>query len=110
MKKKPHCQECAAKLQPTSDKPPENPCFACGKELSGACISAMGKKFHKDCFKCSMCDEKLVSKFKYDPMDPDVLYCAKCYPTRPGACPNCGNRRSGGQYCGHCGAQAWDKF
>lgn len=103
----PHCEDCAKKL---TKRTIQNPCDKCGEELSGSCVKALGKTFHTDCFKCCVCKSNLQAGFKYDKIDSDLWFCSDCYPKRPGACPNCQSRKSGGQFCGNCGQEVWSVY
>ena len=49
--------------------------LTCSKEVSGGC-SALGKTFHKECFKCSNCKEKLENRFF---SAEDKPFCERCY-------------------------------
>merc|ERR1712146_138043 len=97
-------------------------CAGCDLWLSGAVIAAMGKNFHKDCFKCAECACHLDEFFEVDgkPMCSDcfedshpTFKCAKCGEVLEGAyfrvgelcfhkdcfaCASCDKSLSGGRY------------
>lgn len=65
-------------------------CEACGKEITGACLTADGCKFHLECFKCDHCGDLLKSGFvKKD----GKRICQICKP-RP-VCAGCNKPISG---------------
>ncbi|KAK5580907.1 hypothetical protein RB653_000931 [Dictyostelium firmibasis] len=51
-------------------------CFACTKPIEDTCISALGNRYHPDCFSCSGCGDKLRGK-PYKEEDGEV-YCNSC--------------------------------
>ncbi|EGC37101.1 hypothetical protein DICPUDRAFT_54237 [Dictyostelium purpureum] len=51
-------------------------CNACAKAIEDTCITALGNKYHPDCFSCSGCGDKLRGK-PYKEEDGEV-YCNTC--------------------------------
>jgi len=52
-------------------------CAFCGQPINGKCVSAMGKRFHPQCFKCSLCQNPLTQGiFKEHYEKP---YCHPCF-------------------------------
>jgi len=52
-------------------------CYGCQKPITGRCITAMGKKFHPDCFVCAFCLKQLnKGTFKEQNEKP---YCHQCF-------------------------------
>ena len=59
-------------------------CGMCTKPIIGACISALGKKFHRTCFICSYCQKLLASTGSTDVgfrTKNEKAYCKKCFQT-----------------------------
>ncbi|PAA92773.1 hypothetical protein BOX15_Mlig012898g1 [Macrostomum lignano] len=52
-------------------------CVACERAITSRCITAMGRKFHPECFKCAFCNKQLgQGTFKEKESKP---YCSDCY-------------------------------
>eukprot|EP01083_Nonionella_stella_P000882 2506_1 len=51
-------------------------CFVCAQNLTGQCISVKDKNIHKDCFRCSECEVRLVEVHQYLEKD-GKFYCKK---------------------------------
>eukprot|EP00727_Mastigamoeba_balamuthi_P009993 m51a1_g5616 putative lim zinc finger domain containing protein (167) ;mRNA; f:753914-754552 len=106
------CNQCGAKLQapPTSitDAPPLRAvpssapetgpmCYGCGKMVvpsDSYAISALGGNWHKDCFKCSKCGEKLFSFSKFFE-DNGRPVCNKCNHKQVPFCASCHEKVDG---------------
>jgi len=73
----PICKPCAAKLGGAGGGGGGSgkPCGKCEKPLSGSCINAIGKTFHKDCFVCTDCEGSIASGFS---VIEDQPYCKEC--------------------------------
>merc|ERR1711991_711537 len=58
------CNRCgdAAGVKPAKG----NPCTACGQPLSGAITRALGKEYHKECFRCSSCKANFANGEFYE--------------------------------------------
>jgi paxillin len=66
-------------------------CAACGKEITGQCLTADGSTFHPECFTCDSCGELLKGAFvKKD----GKRICQNCTPKV--VCAGCGKNISGG--------------
>jgi hypothetical protein len=52
-------------------------CTSCGKSLLGSICTVNGKKYHPDCFICSMCNEKLISG-QFATRPGNQFICKKC--------------------------------
>eukprot|EP00054_Salpingoeca_dolichothecata_P025513 m.179229 g.179229 ORF g.179229 m.179229 type:complete len:1661 (+) comp25383_c0_seq3:120-5102(+) len=78
-------QENALGLGETSDS-----CFVCKQSTTGsATITAVGKVYHKDCFRCRDCQTNLHGTAFYE--KEDSLYCFKClYKNFGSHCQQCG--------------------
>merc|ERR1711963_24286 len=56
-------------------------CYVCSKLIVGRCMTAMGKKFHPECFVCTYCRKEFTGKnrtFKVDPIE-NKPYCKICF-------------------------------
>jgi len=62
------------------DEPPAKyQCFVCSNLISGRIITAMGNKFHPQCFVCTYCRKEFKDrKYKTDPRE-NKPYCFKCF-------------------------------
>lgn len=72
-----YCPACQDKMTdmavPLDDAPP---CAACGKLLSGYTTKALGKEYHKACFKCYKCGASLEDGFIEKDGNPVCERCA----------------------------------
>lgn len=52
-------------------------CYACGKQIVGTLVKAMGRKYHVDCFKCfdcgKLCSDKFFAEDVEVPVDESLL-------------------------------------
>jgi hypothetical protein len=40
-------------------------CAVCTKPIAGRIVTAIGQRFHPDCFRCDKCRTELVSRHSY---------------------------------------------
>jgi len=67
------------KMQPVEDNRAKYQCFVCSKIIGGRIITAMGNKFHPECFVCTYCRKEFKDrKYKTDPRDFNP-YCFPCF-------------------------------
>jgi len=64
----PHCPSCAGGTAGGF-------CAGCGKKLSGKFLSAMGQKWHAECFVCVSCKKQFQGGYAEKNGEP---YCATC--------------------------------
>lgn len=55
----------------------EETCPTCGKELSGSCVTAEGKTYHRDCFTCAACNGQLRGGYMISQGQPMCTPCAE---------------------------------
>jgi len=56
-------------------------CASCGEKIKGQVMTALGKKWHPDCFKCGKCDLKITGAFFHKD---GVPFCSQeCFPQAP---------------------------
>jgi len=67
--------ECAAKRGLGGASIGES-CASCGKDLLGACVTALDKSYHKECFVCTSCSGSIAQGFLVVDNQP---YCKKCH-------------------------------
>lgn len=77
---KPYHGECAK-----SGTAAGSPCAVCGKALTGTCVTANGKSYHKECFICSGCKGDVSQGFFNSAKGP---LCAKCKDDKPNVVDN----------------------
>jgi len=67
-------------------------CAACHKDITNEsyAIMALGKRFHKECFKCNRCGQRLFSFAKFFQDDNGMPLCAKCNTQDMPRCAGCG--------------------
>lgn len=67
-----------------------SPCGLCGKGISATTIAvtALGKKWHKECFKCKKCGNKLFSFSKFYEED-NLPVCSNCFKKTLPYCAGC---------------------
>eukprot|EP01102_Stenamoeba_stenopodia_P000334 TRINITY_DN10314_c0_g1_i1.p1 TRINITY_DN10314_c0_g1~~TRINITY_DN10314_c0_g1_i1.p1 ORF type:complete len:284 (+),score=57.32 TRINITY_DN10314_c0_g1_i1:68-919(+) len=55
-------------------------CLACRKPIEDRAMVVEGKRWHKDCFKCSKCRNKILAgeSFNEDDDEPNAYVCATC--------------------------------
>eukprot|EP00092_Neocalanus_flemingeri_P065085 GFUD01079076.1.p1 GENE.GFUD01079076.1~~GFUD01079076.1.p1 ORF type:complete len:286 (+),score=81.27 GFUD01079076.1:45-860(+) len=74
------------------DLPPPPPpvqsgeCYSCSEEVQSGGCSAIGRTYHKDCFKCSNCKTVLEAKFF---TEEDQPLCENCYKNEEKNCDVC---------------------
>jgi len=56
----------------------ERTCLKCNKLVSGTVISALARRWHEACFKCSDCGEALTKSFLVRPNFPNSPICDSC--------------------------------
>lgn len=103
----PYCASCPAPT-PSAPAHDENTCPACNTALSGARVSALGKKWHKDCFVCTGCKGSLADGFINKN---DRPYCGECPESKapstsapaPTAPAEGGSAVAAENACGGCG-------
>ena len=61
------------------DKDGSVKCQACGTDVKGQIIRAVGFAFCPGCFICSVCKEDLTSNKQFTTDKENSLYCQKCY-------------------------------
>merc|ERR1712110_902374 len=67
------------KMQPTDDPRIKYNCYVCSKLIEGRVITAMGNKFHPECFVCTYCRGQFKQrKYKTDPRE-GKPYCLQCF-------------------------------
>jgi len=67
------------KMELVDDPPAKYKCFVCSKMIQGRIITAMGNKFHPQCFLCTYCRKEFKDrKYKTDPRDSNP-YCFSCF-------------------------------
>jgi len=66
-------------------------CSACHQALSDDGVFALGKLFHKSCFRCKNCKKKLGQRFFTLQGSPS---CANCYKAGKEVCAECGDKIS----------------
>lgn len=67
------------KMQPVEDNRTKYNCLVCSSLISGRIITAMGNKFHPECFVCTYCRKEFKDrKYKTDPRD-FKPYCFGCF-------------------------------
>jgi len=67
------------KMNLVDDPPIKYKCFVCSNMIQGRIITAMGNKFHPQCFTCTYCSKEFKSrKYKTDPRDCKP-YCYDCF-------------------------------
>lgn len=67
------------KMQLVDDPRTKYQCFVCSSLISGRIITAMGNKFHPECFVCTYCRKEFKDrKYKTDPRD-FKPYCFGCF-------------------------------
>ncbi|CAL1699530.1 unnamed protein product [Somion occarium] len=61
-------------------------CGGCGGTIMGRIVSAMGERWHPDCFKCCVCDERLENLSSYEHegrpychLDYHEIFAPRCY-------------------------------
>lgn len=55
-------------------------CAACGENIKGQVMTALGKKWHPNCFKCGTCGLKITGAFFHTE---SVPFCSQeCFPTK----------------------------
>jgi len=92
--KKPYCKSCAGITD--ENDPSKGDCSACGKALTGSVLTAMGKKFHKDCFVCTECKQSLQGQQFYEKNGKP--FCQKDFESLRGAvCAKCNKTIGAGQ-------------
>eukprot|EP01104_Vermistella_antarctica_P002579 TRINITY_DN127_c2_g1_i3.p1 TRINITY_DN127_c2_g1~~TRINITY_DN127_c2_g1_i3.p1 ORF type:complete len:122 (+),score=21.68 TRINITY_DN127_c2_g1_i3:76-441(+) len=66
------------------------PCARCKKEIEGAnfALTAFDKTYHKECFTCIRCKERVFSFAKFFEENNEPL-CAKCNKTKLPTCKAC---------------------
>jgi len=72
-------------------------CAYCLKDIynESYAIMALGKRFHKDCFKCNRCNQRLFSFAKFYQDDNGMPLCAKCNAQDVPQCAECGKPCTG---------------
>lgn len=67
-------------------------CAACHEAITNEsfAISALGKKFHKECFKCARCGQRLFSFAKFFEDENGMPLCARCNSQDMPHCAGCG--------------------
>ena len=54
-------------------------CYVCSKLIVGRCMTAMGHKFHPECFVCTYCRKEFKNRtYKVDPVE-NKPYCKICF-------------------------------
>merc|ERR1712183_887147 len=67
------------KMQLVEEPPAKYECFVCASLIRGRIITAMGNKFHPQCFVCTYCRKEFKDrKYKTDPRD-FKPYCFDCF-------------------------------
>jgi uncharacterized CHY-type Zn-finger protein len=67
------------KMQLVDDPPAKYKCLVCANMIQGRIITAMGNKFHPQCFVCTYCRKEFKDrKYKTDPRD-FKPYCFGCF-------------------------------
>jgi len=67
------------KMQLVEEPPAKYQCFVCASLIQGRIITAMGNKFHPQCFVCTYCRKEFKDrKYKTDPRD-FKPYCFDCF-------------------------------
>jgi len=72
-------------------------CALCHKDITSEsyAIMALGKRFHKECFKCNRCGQRLFSFAKFFQDDNGMPLCAKCNTQDMPRCSQCGKPVTG---------------
>lgn len=91
--KKPYCRNCAGITD--ENDPSKGDCYACGKALAGSLLTAMGHKFHKECFVCTKCKQSLQGQQFFE-KDGKPL-CEKDYGSYRPDCAKCNKKISPGE-------------
>jgi len=86
------------------DEPPSN-CKGCGKAFMGMFITALGGKYHPDCFKCGTCNT-VISEARFAVKDGSPL-CNACVSKEQQAL---GGAPSGSLNCERCGKAIEGKY
>jgi len=73
-------------VKTVSNNKPSRNCDSCGKVLTEDGHFALGKVFHKECFKCHGCHKKLDGKFF---TKDDKPFCRKCHTATTEQCTVC---------------------
>lgn len=79
-------------------------CAKCNKAITNEsfAVSALGKKWHKECFSCSVCHERLFSFARFFQDENGMPVCAKCNAKDVPRCCACG-KPVHGKYIIACG-------
>jgi len=72
-------------------------CALCQRDITNEsyAIMALGKRFHKECFKCNRCGQRLFSFAKFYQDDNGMPLCAKCNSQDMPVCAACGKPVTG---------------
>lgn len=67
------CERCAAAAEAAeagsraAARPACDTCSKCGRPAEGESVEALGRVYHRACFCCAKCDERLPSAFRVRP-------------------------------------------